>query len=228
MSNHLQNLLSHTPDLLSRKVLDIGSGKGDFLVEVAIEGGEAQGIEKHREYIKETLKNAKRNNVSVKVTEGVAEKLPFQDKEFGFINISEVIEHVKDPNLLIKEAYRVLGDDGTVYISIPSRFSLKDPHFHLYFVNWLPRFVSDSFISIFGKHKDYSGDAGKQRLGEMHYYRFYDIKRDLVEEGFEVVDIREDKIRKKFRGLLGVVILILYRLFLRPFYLDTFHILLRK
>lgn len=83
-----------------------------------------------------------------------------------------------------------------MYVSVPNRFSLKDQNFNLYFVNWLPRSFSDTFISIFGKYKDYSGGTGHQRLKDMYYYTFSTV-RDLFESfGSKAFDIRELKIRK--------------------------------
>ncbi len=228
MNPHLKNLISHVPDLLEKKILDLGSGKGNFLVDVATLGGDVCGLEKNKEYIVETLKKAKENNISVKIMEGVAENLPYQDSEFWFINVSEVIEHVNNPDLLIKEVYRILKNGGSVYLSVPSRFGFRDPHFHLYFVNLLPRFMSDAFISVFGKHKNYTGEAGEQRLKEMHYYRFNSIKRKLVNSGFSVVDIREKRIKSEIDNkLLKYLILCVYKT-IKPFYFDTFHLLLRK
>lgn len=228
MNSHLKNLITHVPNILEKKILDLGSGRGNFLISVAMEGGDIYGLEKNKKYIIEALKKSNKNNLSIKVIEGVAENLPFKDKEFGFINISEVIEHVKNPGLLIKESYRVLKKGGSAYLSVPSRFGINDPHFHLHFVNFLPRKYSDIFINMFGKHKNYHGDAGEQRLKEMHYYKFYDIKRKLEIEGFKVIDIREKKINDKIKNkLLNYLLLVAYKI-VRPFYFNTFHLLLKK
>jgi ubiquinone/menaquinone biosynthesis C-methylase UbiE len=228
MKSHLKNLISHTPELLNRKILDVGSGEGDFLIDVVIEGGDIYGLDRNKEYIEIALNKAEVNKVSINLVEGIAERLPFKNNEFGFLNISEVIEHVKNADLLIKEAYRVLEIGGSAYLSVPSRFSFKDPHFHLYFVNWLPQFVSDPFIFVFGKHKDYKGSAGEQKLSEMNYYKFNDIKKKLKEVGFYVIDIRERKIKNKIQNrLLRHLLLFIYKM-IRPFYFDTFHLLLKK
>ena len=228
MKQHLKNLVNHVPELLKGKILDIGSGRGDFVLDVAHEGGKVWGIEKNIKNVEHAFSLAKERGLHIEIIEGVAEKLPYKDFEFDFINIAEVIEHVEEPNSLLTEAYRVLKNGGYIYLSVPSRFSLKDPHFHLYFVNWLPRFMSDSFISIFGKHKDYLGESGEQRLKEMHYYRFNDIKRNLIWTGFEVTDIREKKIKNKIQNKALIYILLLIYKTIRPFYFDSFHLLLKR
>ncbi len=229
MATHLENLIKNIPDILKRPSLDIGSGRGGFLLDFARHGGSIIGLEKNDEYIKYTNNSAAQAGLRISVKSGEAEKLPFNNGEFLFINMSEVIEHIEDPNMVISEAYRVLKKNGIVYMSAPNRFSLRDPHFHLYFVNWLPRFLSDIFLSVFGKHKDYSdNNAGRQRLKDMHYYTSLDIMKICKKNGFDVVDIRENKIKNIIKNnLLSWLAIKVYKI-ARFFYYDSFHLLLTK
>jgi len=152
----------------------------------------------------------------------VGEKLPFQDDEFDFVNMSEVIEHVEDPKKVMSEVYRVLKPGGKVYVSVPNRFGFYDQHFHIYFVNWLPRRWSDTFISIFGKHKDYSGKAGRQRLGEMHYYSWGGICSLVTGLGLAYEDIRLRKVKRMSVFFLPTYIV------LRKLFFNAFHLMLNK
>ncbi|MBU0580167.1 MAG: methyltransferase domain-containing protein [Candidatus Margulisbacteria bacterium] len=225
---HADHLLKHVPNLLKFSILDIGSGRGDFLIDVARQGGKAIGIEINDAYIKETLDKAAQDDLRVKVIKGVAENLPFNNDIFDFINFALVIEHIEDPEKAIKEIARVMKINGQAYLGVPNRFSFKDPHFHLYFVNWLPRFMCNRFITIFGKHKDYNGPAGRQNLREMHYYTFSQIKKLLVANGFEVVDIKEKKLRKIFKNsLICLPFILLYKIY-SFFFLGSFNLLLKK
>lgn len=228
MSKHLDNLIIHVPDLFSRKILDVGSGRGKFLIEMSKSGADVSGLEKYDEYIEITKNRAREGGVEVSVIQGAAESLPFADSTFGFLNVAEVIEHVEDPEKTLKEIFRVATPGAFVYVSVPSRFSLKDTHFHLYFVNWLPRNLSDYFISIFSSHKDYGGgETGRQRLSEMHYYTYRDFKRLAESIGFNVYDARVEKIEKTKKGVVKFFALCFYRM-IRWFYFDTFHFILRK
>lgn len=55
---------------------------------------------------------------------------PFENNSFDVITFFEVLEHVRDLNLFLKEVNRVLKDDGLVYLSVPNatwwRNILKD------------------------------------------------------------------------------------------------------
>ena len=54
------------------------------------------------------------------LTEGSILRLPFKDRTFDKIICSEVLEHVPDDSQGIKEIVRVLKDDGTLAVSVPS------------------------------------------------------------------------------------------------------------
>lgn len=227
MDRHIDELLKIVPDLLQCKILDLGAGRGRFMIAVLKRGGKISGLEPYDKYIKIAKEESLKENLYLDIKEGVGESLPFGNTEFGFVNMTEVIEHVQDPEIVIKEVGRVLKPGGKVYVSVPNRFGMKDQHFHLYFVNWLPRSMSDRFISIFGKHKDYSLNNGLQRLSSMHYMSYGYAKFFFEQFGFEVADIREMKIRTRFRGLKKYLAMNLYKI-LRHWYFDAFHLLLKK
>lgn len=227
MPTHFDHLKYYLPDLIQRRILDLGSGRGGFLIDAAKNGAKAIGLEVYQPYIDLSLKQADLAQVEIEVRKGQGEKLPFVSGSFDFINMCEVIEHVVDPIKVLIESQRILASGGLIYISVPNRFGLKDQHFGLYFVNWLPRSWSDYFISIFGQHKDYTGDTGHQRLRDMHYYTFRSARRLFVSLGFQATDLRILKIKRRFPGLIGYLILVVYYC-LRPWYFDSFHFLLTK
>ena len=52
-----------------------------------------------------------------------------------------------------EEIYRVLKPGGYGYISFHNRFGFYDYHYHLHFINWLPRSVANLFC-FFKQTKD--------------------------------------------------------------------------
>ncbi len=56
-----------------------------------------------------------------KARAGYAQNIPFQDKFFDMVVMSEVLEHLDDQTLRrsLKEVRRVLRDDGRFFISVP-------------------------------------------------------------------------------------------------------------
>lgn len=223
---HVDNLLRPVPDLLKRKIVDIGSGKGAFLIDLAKRGVSAIGIEPTSEYVERSLATARAGGYAIEVKQGTAEHVPLPDASADFVNIGEVIEHVESPERLLSETYRMLRLGGKAYLSVPNRFGLRDQHFHLYGINWMPRSWAHALIGVLGRHKDYSGKAGRQSLPDMHYYTYAEIQRLCESQQFSVTDIRVEKIKSRY-GTLSFFILPLYKV-LRTFYWDSFHLVLEK
>jgi ubiquinone/menaquinone biosynthesis C-methylase UbiE len=224
--SHLDQLAILTPDILQRHILDVGAGKGRFMIECMKRGVDVSGIEYNPHYIQLANKQAEEMGLKLDLIEGRAEAMPYSDESFDFLNFSEVIEHVQDPEQVLCEAHRVLKHHGKAYLSVPNRFAIKDQHYHLYFVNWMPRSWGESLIRLLGKDKNDSGSAGRQKLSEMHYYTYGTIKKSLERAGFSSKDIRLEKLKQKL-GQFYLLALIVY-IPIRTFGLDSFHILLEK
>ena len=228
---HIAHIMKWYPDILGAKILDLGSGPGSFLVQAAEAGGDVIGIEPSQELIDMSMERVRSLGLSVQVLKGTGEHLPFPDATFGFVNMAEVIEHVEDPEQVLHEVYRVLNKGGGVYMSVPNRFGMYDPHFHAYVVNWLPRSLATPFLKLVGKDKEDSAnleDTGRQRLENMHYYTLAGIRRLAKSAGFNMIDIREHKIRSMNLSVpRWFFYTVVYRI-ARLFYFDTFHIGLTK
>ena len=196
------------------KVLDVGSGRGGFLREMARLGFDALGVEPNPERIFE------------KVVKASAENLPFPNSHFDFVNCAEVSEHTDNPERMLREIFRVLKPGGRCYISFHNRWGVYDYHYHLYFINWMPRGWTEPALKFLGKQKS-DGPAGRQKLISMRYYTYGRARGLLREAGFTASDIRQGKI-KKFFGIFYFLFSSFYFLLLRPFYFNTFHFLLAK
>lgn len=69
-------------------------------------------------------------------------RLPFTDNFFDIVISNHVIEHVGDKDEQkkhLEEIYRVLKTDGILYLAVPNRWMLIEPHYKLIFLSWLPR-----------------------------------------------------------------------------------------
>lgn len=224
---HLDQLLRIVPDLARRRILDIGAGRGAFLIDCAQRQFSAEGVEYNPANIRIAQERAGEKGLSLILRPGRAEALPYPDSSFDFINLCEVIEHVGNPHEALREVARVLSPGGKAYISVPNRLGWYDPHFHLPFVNWLPRAFADRYIAWRGRGKDYRGESGEQRLSQMHYYTFSAFALELREVGLVGEDARVGKLCLRYRGLPLLFVLGGYYL-VRPWYFRTFHFLALK
>ena len=81
-------------------------------------------------------------------------ELPFEDARFDVVITNHVIEHVgdKDAQLThLREIRRVLRAGGCVYLAVPNRWMLTEPHYRLKFLSWLPKPWRTPYLRWSGK-----------------------------------------------------------------------------
>lgn len=103
-------------------VLEIGCGSGPMTKHLIESYQSVTAIDISNEAIKLCKSSIKNNNLHLQVA--MAENLPLEDSSIDIIFAYDVYEHVENLNLALKEAYRVLRDDGILYISVPNPNSL--------------------------------------------------------------------------------------------------------
>ena len=55
---------------------------------------------------------------------GLGERLPLRDGSANVVTLLDVIEHLDDPIVTLREAHRVLDDDGALVVTVPAHESL--------------------------------------------------------------------------------------------------------
>ncbi|MBU2564056.1 class I SAM-dependent methyltransferase [Patescibacteria group bacterium] len=239
---HLQYLKRFYPDFKRKKILDLGSGRGDFLLECHKEGIDVIGLEPNSEYIKLAEEKLYNYNFKTKIIKGSGENIPFNDNYFDFINCTEVLEHVNEPSIVLKECYRVLNEGGSLFITVHNRFGLMESHYGILFLNWMPRFLGRLYIRFRKKERNTNKHFDKQKINEMHYYIYSNFKKEANNIGFKIFDARFEQINnpklilnKKFkkiviffRNIKMFWLLKLLYFFLRFAYFNTFHLVLKK
>ncbi|MEM4271002.1 MAG: class I SAM-dependent methyltransferase [Candidatus Pacearchaeota archaeon] len=101
-----------------RNVLDVGCASGWFLNEIFRKFPKAKytGIDPYKEAIAYGKKNYKKLNLVV----ADGHKIPFPNSTFDLIICCEVLEHVTNPEKVVKEIKRVLTPNGTALIEMDS------------------------------------------------------------------------------------------------------------
>ena len=235
-NNEINFLEKVVPDLKRREILEVGCGRGEFLAVMKARGYDIVGVEPDP-YKHDLIKaNAKEAEVEVEAVRSPGEKIPFESETFDFIYCNNVIEHCHDPLMLLKESGRVLKPQGLMYFTVINRFGFRDPHYHLNFLNWMPRWLAEKYIILRGRSKKLIHPTESlNKLSEMHYFTFNGFKKIARESGFETQDLRKYKLRhpelisasnKKAVNLLRTVPFTYY--LARLFYLSGFRLLLKK
>ena len=102
------------------KLLDIGSGTGDFLVVARKDGWQITGIEP----------GDKPRNIAIQKGVCFANDLAeLEDNSFDVITMWHVLEHVPDLEFQIKELKRLIKPNGTILIAVPN-FKSYDANYY--------------------------------------------------------------------------------------------------
>jgi SAM-dependent methyltransferase len=182
-------------ELRGRRVLDLGSGMGGTSVALALDGAVPLAFEYNRAYCDIVRLRAARYDLALPVINGAGEALPFTDGSFDLVICWDVVEHVQDPEQLVRELARVLRPGGRALVTVINRYAFRDPHYHMPFLNWLPRPLAEAIIAWRGRRK--AGDfRDRQKLSEMHYFTVPGFRVLAARYGLRVGDIGSDRVRR--------------------------------
>jgi len=146
------------------KILDFGCGFGYGTKMLLKEDREVIGVD----ISKEAIDYAKKNYPGPKYLEIFENKIPFPNDYFDAVIAFEVIEHVKDPELLLLEIKRVMKKGAKLYISTPN-----------------PRHFSNRIRFILRGCK-WPDKADEENIYHIREYPFFQFVLLLNRSGFQV------------------------------------------
>ncbi len=132
------------------KLLEVGSGMGDMLAEAQSRGFEVTGIE----YSAHAVETARRKLAggSGQVLVGEIDDLNLPDESFDVCILSDVLEHVRQPEQFMQTVHRLLKPNGVVFVSVPSLDS------------WSARLLGKHWMEFKSEHLYYYNSQTLQNL----------------------------------------------------------------
>ena len=106
-------------------VLDIATGTGTFLIEMAKAGAICYGIDQSPKMLEKLRYKVKQEGIEKsveKISEGIAEKLPYPDGIFNWVVCIGMLEYypLEYAKAVLLEIIRVLKPEGHCFIDIPN------------------------------------------------------------------------------------------------------------
>lgn len=150
-----------TVDFKGKKLLEIGSGVGTFLITARTKYNiNAFGIEPSEDefspFSKISLALLSEYNLPKDIlVRAFAEELPFDNDSFDLIYSTNVLEHVKDPKKVIEESIRVLKPGGYLQFVIPNYFSFWEGHYGIFWPCITNKFLAKIYAKLANKNSDY-------------------------------------------------------------------------
>jgi 2-polyprenyl-3-methyl-5-hydroxy-6-metoxy-1,4-benzoquinol methylase len=102
-------------------VLDVGAGHGENSEQLSRQGYAVTAIELNPRLVEEFRDRAR--ELGVLLCQGDAGSLPYADSSFAGAVLIEVIEHVSEPDRILREIGRVLRPDGSLWIALPTGYT---------------------------------------------------------------------------------------------------------
>lgn len=134
----------------SKKVLDIGCGNGELICMLAEKGHKCVTLDLSKNRLAKFKSRAKK--LGVTQIQGDSTNIPLQDSSIDIIMCSEVLEHIKDYEKVLKQMNRILKPHGRIVVSVPDKEELMEivcPHCG-------KRFVPRGHLHSFDKNKLFS------------------------------------------------------------------------
>jgi len=151
-------------NLINGTVLEIGSGEGYGIIELAPKTEHYIALDKYKTFIPDEVN--KTNNITFLELE-VPPLHGIKNESVDFVVSFQVIEHVKDDEMFIKEIYRVLKPGGKAIITTPNKamsLSRNPWHTREYNIQEMRDILETSF-----KNVELKGVFGNQKV--MNYYK---------------------------------------------------------
>lgn len=174
------SLENNLPDTDTLKHLDIGSGTGELIKR--LQGVRATITSDACDYTDSLMKL---KGQKVDIVDLNHDVLPYDDDTYDIVTATEVIEHLENPRLFVREINRVLKPKGVCVLSTPNVLNLNSRLRYLWF----------GFPKLFGPLP-----IGSRQLescsGHISPISYYYIYHAMKESGFDRVSVSIDKFQR--------------------------------
>jgi 2-polyprenyl-3-methyl-5-hydroxy-6-metoxy-1,4-benzoquinol methylase len=131
-------------DLHDLTLLDIGCSTGIMADALAPHFKKIVGIDIDTNAIQFARSTFHRSNLEFIFQDCLC--LGFKDDAFDLIVCAHVYEHVPDPESLLSEVHRVLRPGGICYFAAGNRLAVREPHYGLPFLSYLPQAAANAYL----------------------------------------------------------------------------------
>lgn len=200
LREQLDILESFTP--VEGMFLEVGSGYGGLVTYMNKMGAEnlfAYGVEPSADSYEATLACTKilstHNEITSKFVAAPGELLPFKSGTFDIVYSTSVLEHVKHPESVIREAVRVLKPGGIFQFVIPNYGSWWEGHYGTLMVPHMPKWAFKLYVRLKGRDPSY--------VDTLQFTTRKSLLRilSMLENKIEIVSWGEDVWEKRLRSL---------------------------
>lgn len=138
------------------QLLEIGCGAGNLLLQAIVRGSYPVALDLSMPaltFVRSRLEEAQSGKEApggFACIQALGEALPLEDESFDCILMSEVIEHLEEPQISVREAVRILSPGGRLLITTPNYRSFWPlMEWTVDLLNMAPKMAGEQHISRF-------------------------------------------------------------------------------
>ena len=135
--------------LTGRTFLDVGCSTGAMLAAASEHCESVTGVDVAFRWLIVGQVRLRELGIHANLVCANAEHLPFASETFDRVSALDLLEHVPQPRLAVREAFRVSQQDARTVFRTNNRFApLPEPHVRLWGVGWLPRRWQAAYVAM--------------------------------------------------------------------------------
>lgn len=173
----LNKIIEIVASINPKNILDIGCGSGYLLDQLnkKLPKSKLYGVDVYR---------LKKNNKWTYKEADITKSLPFFDNNFDCIILGEVIEHLPNPDFVLREIRRTLVRNGILIVSTPNLVSWANRILVLAGIQ--PLFTETSSEVTLGRKFKILGQGNKVQ-GHLKIFTYKSLEEILIKEKFVVM-----------------------------------------
>lgn len=163
---------------MPKPILDIGCGFGEFAMAFV----DDEPIDVGLDIDTRDLFNAARTKKYKSLVLADARHTPFVENTFGSIFSISTFEHIKYPEKLLQESFRILKPGGKLYLTLETdevdRNTFYRPFFKRLGMNWLGEWSTKKYNKMFNRHTLIKKDAWIQKIEKAGF--IIETRKDII------------------------------------------------
>ena len=140
------------------KILDVGSGRGEYAIALAKLVKKVVGVEPFEDIYKISLINKQRSKSKAIFINSFIEDFNTNEK-FDIALSLTTLEHMPKAEKSYAKVFALLTKGGVLYLTAPNKLWPYESHYRLYFLSWLPLPIANIYVKLMGHGESFTDSS---------------------------------------------------------------------
>jgi len=141
------------------EILDLGSGLGGMSEELVIRGARVIALEPGAAWASLTRRRVERHGGQFQLIEAFGESIPLPSASVDLVVSLQVLEHVREPEKVLAEAWRVLRPGGHFYLACENYLAFREAHYQVPWLPLMPKRLGGFYLRARGRSPKFLHEA---------------------------------------------------------------------